>query len=234
MFIFDFRDKMKRAIREETEKNRVQNEIPTTENVKEDVEEIFENSAENVQVSEEVSTIFDNIVSEDKNFSEAAFKAKADNIFIQLYTAVMKQDLQRVKHFLADDVFEKYDAKVKQLQANNQIQIYDELNVSDTNISNVVENQDNFEIHVNLLTKYLDYIISKDTRAFLHGNKDVRTEKRINLVFTKTKQAKDLKAARTCPSCGANMDLNKSGVCPYCGSIYKLKEYDWILSRIQD
>lgn len=236
MFIFDMRDKMKKAIRDAAEQNQAQqneSEVKTqaTEAVMQGVQEI---SSQGVQASQDVSTIYDNIVKEDKEFSEGAFKAKVDNIFIQLYTAVMKQDLQRVKHFLSDEVYAKYEAKVQQLQQSNQMQIYDELNVSDTNITSVIENEDNYEIHVNLLTKYLDYTIAKDTRAFLHGNKDVRVERRINLIFTKTKQAKELKAARTCPNCGANVDLNKTGVCSYCGSIFKLEEYDWVLKQIND
>lgn len=182
----------------------------------------------------ENKTTYDNLVLEDKTFSEAAFKAKVDNIFIQLYSAVMKQDLQRVKHFLSDEIFEKYDRKVKQLQENNQFQVYDELNVSDTNITNIEEDENEFRIHVSLLTKYLDYIIDKETRKFISGNKDVRTEKRVYLVFTKTKKAKELKSARTCASCGANVDINKTGVCPYCGSIFKLKDYDWVLTQIND
>lgn len=239
MFIFDMRDKMMKAVREAAEqKNAQQNDAEAkkqaTEAVKQGVQEMYNTPAENVQESQDVSTIYDNIVKEDKEFSEGAFKAKVDNIFIQLYTAVMKQDLQKVKHFLADDVYAKYQARVEQLQQSNQLQIYDELNVSDTNITSVIENEDNYEIHVNLLTKYLDYIIAKDTKAFLHGNKDVRVERRINLVFTKTKQAKELKAARTCPNCGANLDLNKTGVCSYCGSIFKLEEYDWVLKQIND
>ena len=191
------------------------------------------NQYEEVQTADR-ATILDNLVQEDKDFSEAAFKAKADNIFIQLYTAVMKQDLQRVKHFLSDDVYAKYEQKINQIKERNEIQIYDELNVSDTNIVNVVETDEEFKLYINLLTKYLDYVISKDTRAFLRGNKDVRTERRINLVFTKPKRAKELKAARTCPNCGANLDLNKTGVCAYCGSVFKLKDYDWVLTEIND
>lgn len=227
MFFFKKREEeFKKVLREQV--------APNIEQQKVEVENEIDDANQVSATSSEASTIFDNIVKEDKTFSEAAFKAKADNIFIQLYTAVMKQDLQRVKHFLSDAVYEKYAAKVKQLQDNNQMQIYDELNVSDTNIVSVSETDDEFKLYVNLLTKYLDYTIAKDTRAFLHGNKDVRTEKRVNLIFTKTKKAKELKAARTCPNCGANLDLNKTGVCAYCGSIFKLNEYDWVLTQIQD
>lgn len=175
-----------------------------------------------------------NLIKEDKNFSEAQFKAKVDNIFIQLYTAVMKQDLQKVKHFLSDEVYEKYNEKIKLLQNSNQIQIYDELNVSNTNIIDILEDDEKFEIEVSLLTKYLDYLITKDTRKYISGDRNNRVEKRVRLKFSKIKNAKQLGIARKCPGCGATMDINKNGVCEYCGSVFILKEYDWILEEIND
>lgn len=181
-----------------------------------------------------MSEVLSHLLIEDKGFSDAAFKAKVDNVFIQLYTAVMKQDLQKVKHFLSEEVFEKYDRKVKELQQNNQIQVYDELNVSNTEIMSMEEFEDRYEIRVSLLTKYLDYKIAKDTRKFLSGNRDVRLEKIVKLKFSKIKNAKELGAARKCTGCGANMDLNKTGVCEYCGSVYVLKDYDWVLDEIDD
>ncbi|HJJ04446.1 MAG TPA: TIM44-like domain-containing protein [Clostridiaceae bacterium] len=176
--------------------------------------------------------LLQNLLKEDKDFTEAKFKAKADNIFIQLYTAVMKQDLTRVKHFLSDDLYKKFEEKVRLLNERNVIQIYGELNVSETRIAQISENEDNFEIEVNLLTKYLDYQIDKQTKKIVSGDNEVRTEKVMRLLFTKTKMAKSLGVARKCQSCGANIDLNMDGRCAYCGTIFKLERYDWILKNI--
>lgn len=181
-----------------------------------------------------MSEVLDNLIREDSTFSEAKFKAKVDNVYIKLYTGVMKQDLENIRHFLSDDVYEKYSSKIKQLQAANQIQVYDELNVSDTNIINIEELDDRFEITVRLLTKYLDYKITKDTKQYISGDRDVRVEKYVNLKFSKIKNAKSLGNARRCTGCGANIDLNKNGVCEYCGSVYVLKDYDWVLDEIKD
>ena len=181
-----------------------------------------------------MSDVLDNLIREDSTFSEAKFKSKVDNVFIKLYTGVMKQDLENIKHFLADEVYEKYNGKIKQLQAANQIQVYDELNVSNTNITKIEELEDRFEITVSLLTKYLDYKIAKDTKKYISGNKDVRVERIIRLKFSKIKNAKALGNARKCTGCGANIDLNKNGVCEYCGSVYALRDYDWVLDEIND
>lgn len=179
-------------------------------------------------------SVLENLIREDSSFSEAKFKAKVDNVFIQLYAAVMKQDLQKVKHFLSEEVYEKYSNKIKQLADANELQIYDELNVSGTTIQSIEEFEDRYEINVNLLTKYLDYKITKSTKKYISGDREVRKEKYVSLKFSKIKNAKELGAARKCTGCGANVDLNKSGVCEYCGSVYILRDYDWVLEEIND
>ncbi len=178
--------------------------------------------------------ILEKLVAEDKDFAEAKFRAKVDNMFIQTYTGVMKQDLSKVEHFLSKEMFEKYSKKVENLKSKNQLQIYDELNVSDTNIINIEELEDRFVIKVSLLTKYLDYILTKDTKKYVSGDRDVRVEKRVKITLSKIKNAKSMEEARKCDGCGANMDLNKTGVCEYCGTVFELKNYDWVIENIQD
>lgn len=176
--------------------------------------------------------LIEKILREDKDFSEAKFKAKADNIFIQVYTAVMKKDLTRVKHFLSEELYKKLEQKIKLLDDAGLIQVYGELNVSDTEIVRIVENDVNYEIEVRLLTKYLDYKLDKQTRNMVSGNDEVRIIKNMRLVFSKRKNAKTLGIARKCPGCGANMDIAMNGRCEYCGTIFKLEEYDWVLIDI--
>lgn len=178
--------------------------------------------------------ILEKLVAEDKDFAEAKFRAKVDNMFIQTYTGVMKQDLSKVEHFLSKEMFEKYSKKVENLKSKNQLQIYDELNVSDTNIINIEELEDRFVIKVSLLTKYLDYILTKDTKKYVSGDRDVRVEKRVKITLSKIKNAKSMEEARKCDGCGANMDLNKTGVCEYCGTVFELKNYDWVIDNIED
>ena len=46
------------------------------------------------------------------------------------------------------------------------------------------------------------------------------------------KNAKETGIIKECPNCGASIDSNNTGVCPYCRSVYNLKDYDWILTKI--
>lgn len=176
--------------------------------------------------------LMEKILREDKDFSESKFKAKADNIFIQIYTAVMKKDLTRVKHFVSEDLYKKFEQKIQILDDEGLIQVYGELNVSDTEIVRIIENDYNYEIEVRLLTKYLDYKLDKQTRNIVSGNDEIRVIKNMKMIFSKIKNAKTLEVARKCPGCGANMDITMNGKCEYCGSIFKLDEYDWVLIDI--
>ena len=176
--------------------------------------------------------ILNKIIDEDKDFTEAKFKAKVDNIYIQILTAIMKQDLSRIKHFVSEDLYIKLEQKVQSLQDQNLIQMYGELNVTDTDIAKITENRDEIQIEVRLFTKYLDYKVDKNTKKIVCGNTEVRIEKVKNLIFTKKKNAKKLGVSRTCESCGANLDINFDGRCPYCGNIFKLDKYDWTLKEI--
>ena len=43
----------------------------------------------------------------DESFNESMFISKANNIFIMLHTAVMKDNLNRVRHFLSNEIEKK-------------------------------------------------------------------------------------------------------------------------------
>lgn len=177
-----------------------------------------------------MSEVLDNLIREDSEFSESKFKSKVENEFIQIRMSIVTGKTERIKHFVNDETYEKIVAKVEDDKANNRIQMYDELNVSNVTFTNIKELDDCFEIEVKLHSKALDYYLNRETRKFLSGNNSYRTEKDHTIVFKKIKNNKALGVARKCPGCGASLDLNKTGVCEYCGTIFNLEKYDWVIT----
>lgn len=166
------------------------------------------------------------------NFNEAMFKTKVDNVFVKLHTAIILRDLSSVKHFISNKVYDKYQNYIDKLINNKEIQMYDELNVKDTKIINKYEDDNKYIIEVEIISRYMDYIIDEDSSNLIRGNNTSRVEKTNKLVFVKNKDTKEQKMARKCPSCGANISVNTSGKCEYCGSTYNLEDYDFILDEI--
>lgn len=166
------------------------------------------------------------------NFNEAMFKTKVDNVFVKLHTAIILRDLSSVKHFISNKVYDKYQNYIDKLINNKEIQMYDELNVKDTKIINKYEDDNKYIIEVEIISRYMDYVIDEDSSNLIKGNNTSRVEKTNKLVFVKNKDTKEQKMARKCPSCGANISVNTSGKCEYCGSTYNLEDYDFILDEI--
>lgn len=166
------------------------------------------------------------------NFNEAMFKTKVDNVFVKLHTAIILRDLSGVKHFISNKVYDKYQNYIDKLINNKEIQMYDELNVKDTKIINKYKDDNKYIIEVEIISRYMDYVIDEDSSNLIRGNNTSRVEKTNKLVFVKNKDTKEQKMARKCPSCGANISVNTSGKCEYCGSTYNLEDYDFILDEI--
>ena len=173
------------------------------------------------------------ILDEDSNFNEATFKSYVDNIFVKVYSAVMFDEMDTVRHFMGSDVFEKFSSRVENLNKKNLRQMYDELNVKSTEIVSFESTSLEFLITVKLVSRYLDYYLEKDSGDFVSGDRDTRVEMVNYLTFSKKRNFLTHGVVRKCPGCGASISVNTNGVCEYCGTSYRLDDYDYILIDIK-
>lgn len=172
------------------------------------------------------------ILKNDPEFTESKFKTYVDNVFIQLHMAVVTKELENIKHFVSDEVYNKYQKIVDDLSGRHLIQMYDEINVAQTDILGYRVTDTDMIIEVNLISRYLDYLMDEDGN-YVSGDTDVRSERNNHLIFTKKINYKESGAVRKCPGCGASIDVNASGKCAYCGTIYNLEDKDWVLTSIE-
>ena len=173
------------------------------------------------------------IIKYDCNFNESMFLTRINNIFVLLHTAIMTDNLNLVKHYLNEDLINKYQSIIDSNKNNNVFQMFDEFNVKISSINNVKITDEKIIIYVSLTSRYMDYKIDRNTRKYVSGNNQSRNEYNFILTFEKPIISKDLKTIRKCPSCGASLDIMKTGECPYCHQIFNAKDYDYILTNIQ-
>ena len=167
-----------------------------------------------------------------EEFNEDMFKTKIDNIFVKLYTSIMKMDLSDVDHFIGDTLQSELQSKIDSLISSNKRQMYDEINVKNTSIisRNIIDDKE--VIKVEIISRYMDYIIDIDSGDIISGDDTRRVEKRNILVFEKKLDTKDIGLVRKCPGCGASISVNTSGKCEYCDSIFNQEDYDYVLVSI--
>ena len=159
-------------------------------------------------------------------------KGKFSNIFIKLLTGIMCNDLKDIKHYLSEDVYNKYQNIIQENINNNEIHCYDELNVKEINIDRK-ETDEKYEIiYVSLISRYMDYYIDAKTLDYKRGVNSHRIEVKHDLIFKKLLDVGDRPSVIKCPGCGANLDVNNSGVCIYCGTVHSAETYDYVLYEV--
>ena len=168
----------------------------------------------------------------DKKFNETEFLSKVSNTYIMILTAIMTDNIKRVEHKISPSVKEQLLKITEELNSKNLRQMYDELNVKNIVIIDKYEKEDHYEITVLLTSRYMDYQVDKTTGEYVSGINTERVEKEHYLTFSKIKGAKEIGIIKECPNCGASIDSNNTGICPYCRSVYNLKDYDWILIKM--
>ena len=171
----------------------------------------------------------DEILKYDKEFSEAKFKTYVNNVFVQIKLGFMSSNLERVKHFMSEELYQGYVKNLDSLKQKNHIMMYDELNAYDVSIVKCEKIEDRLRITVNLISRALEYTIDKNTRKIISGDNTKRITRNNLLVFEKKIASDTQKIGRVCEACGATIDVNQNGKCSYCGTIYNLEKYNWIL-----
>lgn len=169
----------------------------------------------------------------DSTFNESMFITKVNNIFKKLLTSIMLEKTKEIKHFLSEDLYNSVERKVLDLSGQNRRQMYDELNINNTKITDIEDIGDRYKITVTTEVKYLDYIIDKTNQSILSGDTQNRIKESYTLEFTKLKSARVQGIVRKCQSCGASMDVNSTGICKFCGSTYDQESHDWILTKVE-
>lgn len=167
----------------------------------------------------------------DEMFSESMIKTNIDNIFVMIKTSIMLGDIDRVKHYVSSEIYEKYVRELKELKNKNLRHMFDELNVKSTEILEKKIEGGKLVVDVLLVSRVMDYYTDINTGEFISGNNKKRVEESNYLTFERKVDSKDGVVAK-CPNCGASMDINYTSVCKYCGQAIEADENDWVLVKI--
>ena len=128
-----------------------------------------------------------------KEFNYNLFITKVNNRFVKLFTSIMMDKLDEVKHFISKDVYDYANNILQSSKDKKQRKMYDELNVYNSKIIDIKIENDNHIIEVLITAKYLDYIIGYDDGKYIEGENENRVEVNYKLSFIKKSNTKILK-----------------------------------------
>ena len=198
---------------------------------KENIGQNYSYSFNNIKMN--VETVKFNINDFDKSIDNSMFMTKVDNLFVQLYTGFSKGDLKDVRHKITDNVYLKYQNQIDYYNSNNYRRVFEEFNVTSTEIIGIERTNDSIIVKVKIISKYMDYIVNKDTNFFVTGTNQARVQHENILTLKKKNNAKEITTSLYCPGCGKPANVNETGHCAYCGATFNTEDYDYVLTDIE-
>jgi predicted lipid-binding transport protein (Tim44 family) len=184
-------------------------------------------------IDQQPSSIPLEFIQRNPGFNEAQFYGKVNTAFMEIQDAWMKQDLTKVRKWISDGVWQRFNTQFITMQALGQKNTMSDIKIQKTVIADV-QQDGNYDIidvgiHFTMMDNFVtDKYKELSTEGYLE-NVEYWTFLRKSGVAEK-----DMFHSQNCPSCGAPLPKNMGevGKCESCGVITTLGDYDWVLSEI--
>lgn len=166
-------------------------------------------------------------------FDEAAFKAKVNTAFFEIQDAWMQQDLSKVRKWISDGVWQRFNTQFVMMQALGQRNTMSDIHIQSLVIDNVQRDGNYDIIDVGIHFTMQDNFV---TDRFPQLNQEGFLENVEYWTFIRKTgvQERDMFHSQNCPNCGGQLPekMGEISRCEHCGSITTLGDYDWVLSEI--
>ena len=173
----------------------------------------------------------------DPQFSEAAFREKLSNLYVQFQNAWQDKDLTPLRPYLTDAFYNKCDRQLDAYRQNRQTNRIDRPSVLGVELVGWKQEAGVDVVVARLRTRIVDYVTDDATGSVVRGSNTaekfmeyewdlVRTSGQISAEGTGT-------TSQSCPHCGAPINVNHTAICEYCGSVLTTDTFDWAVREIK-
>lgn len=171
----------------------------------------------------------DEIKSLDPNLNIKEFKETAFNIYKDVQEAWMNFDIDKIKNLVSDELYNMYSMQLDTLKIKGQKNIMSDITTMGMIIKNITFENNIETIETIMIIQCKDYIVDNNYKV-IRGNKNIMNTYTYKITFAKNTNNNSLK---TCPSCGAPININSTGKCEYCTSTIINNESKWIMTKKQ-
>lgn len=155
-------------------------------------------------------------------------------VFTEFQTAWSSCDLARMRPYMSDALFSTQTFWVEEYKRQGLRNITENAQIASLELANVTQDAFYDAVTVRLYASSLDYTVSVQNNQIVSGNRT--TPRRYTEYWTmiRGRGAKGPpRLDKSCPNCGAPLDVTMVGVCKYCKVKVTTGQFDWVLSRIE-
>lgn len=184
---------------------------------------------------EPVSNIkgYDRFIKNSPGFDEESFKSNVRSAFLDIQDAWQNQDLSRVRKFLSDGVYQRFNTQFKMMKLLQQTNTIEDIQIKNIYIDKVESDGLYDIIHTAIHASVNDHFVSRLDSSLNSGGKEEFVEY-WSFLKKRNKKHKDIYNSDNCPNCGSPLpaDMGEVSRCESCGTLTNSGEYDWVLSEI--
>ena len=173
----------------------------------------------------------------DPNFSAADLREKLSNVYVQMQNGCTARNIEALRPYFTDALYQQFDRQIKSLIANRQINHVDRISVLDVNLRGYFQEGGEDHLVAELKTRITDYTVNEDTGALISGSntaeKFMTYEWDLSRPTGTLTEAAGESTVRHCPNCGAPLSINESARCPYCDSVITFQDHDWTIYAVK-
>ena len=174
----------------------------------------------------------------DPNFSPEDFKEWLQNLYIKMQDCCTKRDVEPIRPYFADSLWQQFDRQMKQLKAMHRTNYVERVAVLSVDLKGFYQDKGEDVIVAEIYARITDYTVDDDTGKVILGSrtqeKFMTYEYSLSRPIGKSTEAYQTGVTdRHCPNCGAPLSVNESIKCPYCDSVLTFSDHDWTVYSIK-
>jgi uncharacterized Zn finger protein (UPF0148 family) len=187
----------------------------------------------NYSVSTKQDKISNDFLAKNPDFDAVKFKAKVKTAFVDIQNAWMFQDLSKVRKWITDGVYQRFNTQFMMMKQLEQINEISDINIQQVFIDDIETDGIYDIVHVGIQYSMYDGFESKKYTR-LNDAGPLQAMDFWSFIKKSGVKEKDLYHTTNCPNCGGNLpdDAGETAKCPYCSTTTYLGDYDWILAEI--
>jgi hypothetical protein len=155
------------------------------------------------------------------------------HIYHTLQKAWTEQDLDQLRPFETDSLFQNHRYWVEEYQRQNLRNVLKDMRLDKLELVKIRSDKFYDAITCRLFASMIDYTQNENGKV-LCGNTWKSTRFSEYWTFVRGRGASgNTKGDSVCPNCAAELKISMAGECEYCGSKLTSGQFDWVLSEIQ-
>jgi DNA-directed RNA polymerase subunit RPC12/RpoP len=174
------------------------------------------------------------LVREDPGVTPEALNARLQLIYGELNAAWSRRDLGGARPYVSDGLFDYLQYWITAYEKQGLRNVLEGMRIVEWKTVKIARDRHYDSLTVRLWGSGRDYTVRQATGDVVSG--DPRHDRFYSEYWTLIRGAGVRGAPRadkSCPNCGAPLDVNMAGQCEHCGAKITSGEFDWVLSKIE-